>query len=130
MRARIAFQTALGLAALVSAGCKTTPKERLEGKWVGERVDNFGASQAQRALGWATGMSFEFKGSRVTVSIPAESPRQGTYQITSASGDQLVVSFLRAQGVKDEVTFHVEGADRMRWMVGDGRSIVLRKVVD
>jgi hypothetical protein len=130
MRARIAFQTALALTAFVSAGCKTTPKDRLEGKWVGERVDNFGASQAQRALGWASGMSFEFKGSRVTVSVPAESPRQGTYEITQATEDQMVVTFLRAHGVKDAVTFQLEAPDRLRWMVGDGRSIVLRKVVD
>ena len=111
----------------VLGGCETTPKERLEGKWVGERADNFRPEHAARVAGWVAGTSFEFKGSRVTVSIPAESPRQGTYKITKADEHELHVSFLRAHGPQDDVTFLFEGEDRMRWMLGDGRSIVLRK---
>lgn len=111
-------------------GCDKTPKERLEGRWVGEGVENFPPAQVARAQGWVAGTSFEFQGSRVVVTIPAESPREGTYQLAQASDDQLLVTFLRPQGMQDQVAFAFEGEDRLRWMLGDGRSIVLRKAGD
>lgn len=111
-------------------GCEETPKERLEGRWVGERVENFPPGQAARAEGWAKGASFVFNGSRVVVTIPAESPREGTYQVAEASEQQVLVTFLRPQGMQDQVAFAFEGEDRLRWMLGDGRSIVLRKTGD
>lgn len=110
--------------------CEKTPKERLEGRWVGEAVENFPAAQVSRAQGWVAGTSFEFQGSRVVVTIPAESPREGTYQLAQAGEDQLLVTFLRPQGMQDQVAFAFEGEDRLRWMLGDGRSIVLRKAAD
>jgi hypothetical protein len=118
----------LSLVGLV--GCEKTPKERLEGRWVGERVDNFPPGQVARAQGWVTGTSFEFQGSRVVVTIPAESPREGTFQLAQAGDDQLLVTFLRPQGMRDQVAFAFDGEDRLRWMLGDGRSIVLRKSSD
>jgi hypothetical protein len=130
MRFRVGARLLVAVALPALAACKATPKERLEGRWVGERADNFNPAQADRAAGWVTGASFEFKGSRVTVSIPAESPREGTFKITRASEQELEMTFLRPQGAEDQVTFQLEGEDRMRWMLGDGRSIVLRKVMD
>jgi hypothetical protein len=115
---------------LALAGCEDTPKERLEGRWVGERAEDFSAQQQARAAGWVTGASFEFKGNRVTVSIPAESPRQGTFKVAQVDGEQLRVSFLRPHGAADDVTLRFEGDQHLRWMLGDGRSIVLRKESD
>jgi hypothetical protein len=119
----------LAAAVCILTGCDDTPKERLEGRWIGERVDSFHPAQAPRAAGWATGLSFTFKGSRVTVAIPAESPRRGTYKIAQATKDELRLRFLRPTGAADEATFRFEGEDQLRWMLGDGRSIVLRKEV-
>ncbi len=130
MRFRTAARLALAMTIPVVGGCESTPKERLEGRWVGERADNFRPEHSERVAGWVTGTSFEFKGSRVTVSIPAESPRQGTFKIARATDHELQVAFLRAHGAQDEVTFLFEGDDRLRWMLGDGRSIVLRRVDD
>lgn len=125
------FRTAalLVLATLIPTlgGCKATTKERLEGKWVGERADHFRPEQTSRVSGWVAGTSFEFRGSRVTVSIPAESPRQGTFKIAEVSQEELRITFMRAHGANDEATFLFEGDDTMRWMLGDGRSIVLKK---
>ena len=130
MRFRFTLPLVAVLALPTLTGCESTPKERLEGKWIGERVDNFLPQQAARAEGWARGTSFEFKGSRVTVSVPAESPRVGTYKVVEATEDQLLVSFLRPHGAKDDVTLRLEGEDQLRWMIGDGRSILLRRVSD
>jgi hypothetical protein len=127
MRLRTAAHLVLALAIPTLGGCKDTPKERLEGKWVGERADNFRPEQAERVNGWVAGTSFEFKGSRVTVSIPAESPRQGTFKLATVSEEELHITFMRAHGANDEATFFFEGEDELRWMLGDGRSIVLKK---
>jgi hypothetical protein len=112
------------------AACHTTPKQLLQGKWVGERVDNFHPEQQARALGWAGATSLEFRGSRVTVAIPAESPRHGTFRVAEDGPQELVVTFLRAHGDEDEVHFRVEGDDYLRWELGGGRSILLRRVND
>lgn len=128
------YQTAAPIALLVTipllAGCETSPKDRLQGRWVGEAVENFVPPQVARATGWARGAAFEFRGNRVTVSIPAERPRQGTYQITRADPEELRLSFVRSHGARDEAAFVFDGDDVLRWMVGQGRSVVLRKVVD
>ncbi len=110
--------------------CQTTPKQRLQGKWIGERAEHFSAVQSGRAAGWVSGASFEFKGSRVIISIPAESPREGTFEVASAKEDDLTLTFLRAEGAQDRVAFRFEQDGRLRWELGDGRSVVLRKVSD
>ena len=127
MRLRIFVSLAVMFALPGLTGCETTPKQRIQGKWVGEGVENFPAGHAERAQGWASGSSFEFVGSRVTVTIPAERPRQGTFKIQQATEAGMQLAFLRPHGSSDEVAFQFEGEDRMRWLLGDGRSIVMRK---
>ncbi len=128
MRKQLLFTLAMCAGVATLTGCKDSPKERLEGRWVGERVENFRPDQSARAEGWAKGTSFVFKGSRVTVSIPAESARSGTYKVTALSEHELRVTFLRAHGAKDEVEMQLEGEDMLRWKLGDGRSVLMRKV--
>jgi hypothetical protein len=111
-------------------GCVPSPKQRVQGKWVGERADNFSASQTSRAAGWASAMSFEFKGSSVVVAIPAETPREATFEIASAREDELTLKLARSGGGHDRVAFRFERDGRLRWQLGDGRSIVLRKVAN
>jgi hypothetical protein len=113
---------------LPTAGCHVSPKDRLQGKWVGQQVDDFQRGQAERALGWAMGATFEFNGSRATVSIPAESPRQGTFRVDKATEDELHVKFLRPHGAEDVVTFRWEQDGSLRWMLPGGSSVLLRKV--
>lgn len=130
MRYRTAAPVSLLIVLPLLVGCETSAKDRLQGRWVGERVENFAPSQVARATGWARGASFEFRGNRVTVSIPAERPRQGTYQITHAAAEEMKLSFVRPHGARDEVALQFDGDGVIRWMLGGGRSVVLRKVVD
>jgi hypothetical protein len=128
MHRRLLTPFALVLSVPSLLGCETTPKQRLQGKWIGEKVDNFSNVQAGRAGGWVSGTIFEFRGSRVVISIPAETPREGTFEIVSVRPEELTLSFLRAGGGKDQVAFRFEADDRLRWQLGDGRSVVLREV--
>jgi hypothetical protein len=118
----------LQLPALVS--CQKVPKDRLQGRWVGESVENFASSQIARATGWAQGTSFEFRGNRVTVAVPAETPREGTFVVSEQPQSGLRVSFVRPQGTRDEVELQLVGPERLRWRFDDGRTIVMRKVQD
>jgi len=125
-RARVPW-TALILLVPGLTGCDETPKERLSGRWVGERIEQFDPGHADRALGWVQGTFFEFDGSQVTVGIPAESPRKGTFKIARANEQDLNLVFHRPQGIEDQVAMRFEGDDRLRWMLPDGRSIIMRK---
>jgi hypothetical protein len=112
------------------AACAKDPRKQLEGRWVGDKVEQFSPAQAARAEGWASGTSFEFKGSKVTVSVPAESPREGSYKVTRATEGALELAFLRPDGSSDTAEFRIEDGERLRWQLGDGRSILLRKSRD
>lgn len=122
----------IAMIVLLLGGCKTTVRERLEGTWVGETVENFPPEQAGKALGWVRGASFRFKGSRVTVTIPAETPREGTYEVAQVQNERdLLLSFRRPEGVTDAVAFQLdEEGGRLRWGLDRHRTIVFRKLAD
>jgi hypothetical protein len=117
-----------GLCTLTVMSCHRTPRDRLQGRWIGAEADAFAPAEARRANGWASGASFEFRGSRVIVTIPAESPREGAFEIAHVSGEELRVRFVRPHGTHDEATLVFEGRDRLRWKLDAERSILLRKV--
>ena len=126
---RISKRTALALLLVVpaAAGCSRTPKDRLQGRWLGETIENVNVSHLTKAMGWVKGTALEFTGSKATVMIPAESPRTGTFRVTEAEGDRVTVSFLREEGGRDEAEFQFVGDGQLRWHIGDGREIVLVK---
>ncbi len=128
MRARVT--TALALAAFtlpVATGCEKTPRDKLQGRWLGEGVENFPAAQIPRATGWVKGTAIEFTGNKVTVTVPAEAPRTGTFKVARIEGDKVIVSFAREEGGTDESAFRLVGENNMRWDVGNGREVVLVK---
>jgi hypothetical protein len=128
MRSRSRF-TALALAITLpaAAGCEKSPKDRLQGRWLGESIENVPAGQLQKATGWVKGTAVEFQGNKVTVTIPAETPRTGTFKVARSEGDTLVVSFLRDEGGHDEAEMQLVGDQTLRWRVGAGREIVMLK---
>lgn len=126
---RISTKTAFALLLVVpaAAGCSRTPKDRLQGRWLGETIENVSATHLTKAMGWVKGTALEFNGSKATVMIPAESPRSGTFRVTEAEGDKVTVSFLREEGGRDEAEFQFVGEGQLRWNIGDGRQIVMVK---
>jgi len=118
---------ALGALLVTMAGCARSPRDRLQGRWLGESIENVSASEVQKATGWVKGTAMEFQGGKVTVTIPAETPRTGTFKVSKAEGDNLVVLFQRAEGGQDEVEMQLVGDQTLRWRIGEGREIVLAK---
>jgi hypothetical protein len=127
MRSRVKTALALAITLPAAAGCEKSPKDRLQGRWLGESIENVPVTQVQKATGWVKGSAIEFSGNKVTVTIPAETPRTGSFKVTRKDDETLVVSFLREEGGRDEAEMRLVGDGQLRWRVGDGREIVMLK---
>lgn len=130
MRSRVKTALALAITIPAVAGCEKSPRDRLQGRWLGESIENVPVSQLQKATGWVKGTAIEFAGNKVTVTIPAETPRSGTFRVSRKDNDTLLVSFLREEGGRDEAEMKLVGEQTLRWRIGEGREIVLMKARD
>lgn len=110
----------------VGAGCAKGPKDKLQGKWVGDRIDNVPAEQVVRATGWVKGTTFAFAGDKMTVAIPAEQPRSGSFEVAKTEGQTLVLA-VKGEGRPAEETrlTLAEDGGSLRWDIGEGREVVL-----
>jgi len=116
---------ALALLVLL-ASCSKSPEEKLAGKWVGDRIDNVSADQVARATGWVKGTTFEFSGDKLTVTVPAEPARKGTFKVSRLDGDKMVLSVARPDSPsQDEATLTLTSDKSMRWDIGQGREVLL-----
>lgn len=111
----------------ISPGCGHPVQRSLEGRWLGEAVENFQDSQLAAATGWVRGLSFEFAGSNVTVAVPAEEARTGRYKVTSVHQSDVRLSFTAKDGKTSTAHFKLDNDQSMRWMLGQGRAVVLRR---
>ena len=114
-------------AALFALGCGHPIEKKLQGRWLGDGVENFADDAVAAATGWAKGASLEFAGSSVTVSIPAEEPRTGKYKVVSVRENDVEIAVERKHGSVDRVAFKLDDERSMRWMLGDGRAVVLKR---
>ncbi len=120
----------VGMAALAAGmtGCWGHPVERtLRGRWLGEGVEQVDDASMAAATGWAKGTSFEFSGSTLTVSIPAEEPRSGKYKVERVSKNDVTVAVARPGGALDRLHLRLGDERELRWMLGGGRAIVMRR---
>lgn len=107
------------------AGCSKGPKDKLQGRWLGDSIQNVPDAQSTAATGWVKGTSFEFKGDKVTVTVPAEEPRTGSFAIAKVNGNHITVQFARPSGDPDEATFTLDGEKKMTWDIGNDRQVTL-----
>jgi hypothetical protein len=102
-------------------------QRRLQGRWLGESVENVDQSFLAAATGWVKGTSFEFSGDRLTVIIPAEEPRSGTYAINSVRDNRIEIQAKRIDGTLDAVAIRLEDEHSLEWVLPGGASIHMRK---
>ena len=104
------------------------PAERaLAGRWHGDAVENFSLEEMAGATAWARGTSFEFDGPRLTVAVPAEEPRHGTYRLASIEDRTVKLTVLDASGEQSELELIVDDKESLRWVLGEGRALVLKR---
>lgn len=115
-----------GTALLALNGCAHPVAKKLQGRWFGEAVENFDEDNIAAATGWVRGTSFEFAGSSVTVTVPAEEPRRGHYQVASAHEGEVVLK-IESEDSTRRARFTLDDEHLMRWHLDDRRSVVLRR---
>jgi hypothetical protein len=124
-RTRLHAIVLLGAATLF-AGCGNGAADKLEGKWVGDRIDNVSADQVARATAWVKATTLEFAGDKLTVTIPTEQPRKGSFKVAKVDGDKLLLSVQRKDTqTRDETALTLEGHKTLHWDIGEGREITL-----
>jgi hypothetical protein len=126
-RGRLTSLGLMALGALVLAGCGDPVARKLEGRWLGESVENFDSKDVAAATGWARGLSLEFSGTHLTVAVPAEEPRTGKYRVASVHDNDVELAVTRLDGAVDTASFKLDDEHSLRFMVGDNRAVVLRR---
>jgi hypothetical protein len=119
------------VASLVSApclvGCGNPVQRQLEGRWLGDSVESFEQRELSRATGWAKGVSFEFTGTKITVTIPAEEPRTAPYQVAGVHESDVRLAVQRPDGKTDPLHLRMDDERSVRWMLDGTHAIVLRR---
>lgn len=112
---------------LLLTGCSEDPKERLQGKWEGQAVNNVEGPQKIEATAWAQGVRFEFDKSKLTVAIPSEKARTGDFDIEDADEDKVTIRVAREGGGNDSAELRFDDDDKLLWSIGDGRDVILAR---
>jgi hypothetical protein len=115
------------LSAFGVTACSHPAEQALQGRWNGQRVENFDAEDVPAATGWARGTSLEFSGTRLRVTVPAEESRAGVYRLSSITDRTVVLDVLDSSGEQSELTLIVDDEQSIRWLLGEGRSLVLKR---
>ena len=111
----------------VLLACESSPVRELQGRWYGDGAEQVELERLAAVTAWAKGLMFEFNGNQLRVSVPNEAARAGRYEVIEAGQRQLVISIQRPGGQLDVARLTLDAPDRMRWHIGEGRAIVLRR---
>jgi len=125
---RLGTSLLLAGVAAASVGCGGHPVQRkLSGRWLGERIENVDGEALAAATGWVKGTSLEFADSTLTVAVPAEEPRSGPYRVVRVHERDVRLAVTRKDGTVDQLALKLDDERSLRWVIGDGRAIVLRR---
>ena len=125
--ARVRWGCWVGLiAGFAALGCAHPAERALRGRWLGEAVENFDQDELAEATAWARGTMLEFRSSNITVSIPSEESRTGTYVLSSVVDRTVKLRVLDLEGQESDMEVVVDDEDHLRWLLGDGRSVVMK----
>jgi len=116
------------LALLLPVACAHPAERALEGRWRGNSVENFDEAQMAAATGWARGTELSFRGHRVTIAVPAEEPRTGSYALEGIDDRKVTLSVLGADGEQSSMQLIVDDETTLRWVLAEGRTILMKRL--
>jgi len=116
------------LASLLVIGCAHPAERALEGRWRGASVENFDDAQIAAATGWARGTELAFRGHRVTIAVPAEEPRTGSYTLEGVEDRRVTLSVLGADGERSTMELIVDDEATLRWVLSEGRTVLMKRL--
>jgi len=99
----------------------------LQGQWLGSAVENFDPGVTAAATGWARGTSLEFSGRRLKVTLPAQTPKIGVYELAAIEDRTVKLNVLSSEGESSELELIGDDEQTMRWVMGEGRTMLLHK---
>lgn len=123
----ITSRTLLLALVLPVTACGHPMQRKLEGRWLGEAVENVDPERVAAATGWTKGLSMEFAGDHVTIAIAAEDPRSGKYEVARVHKNDVYLSIQARDGRTSRAHFKLDDERSLRWMIGEGRAVVLRR---
>ncbi len=112
---------------LLLCSCGHPAERALQGQWLGTSVENFDEETVAAATGWARGTSLEFSGRRIKVTLPAQAPRIGVYELAAIEDRNVVLNVLGSDGESSELELIVDDESSLRWVMGEGRTMVLHR---
>lgn len=117
----------IAAAVTLATACGHPVQRKLEGRWLGDGVEQFPDEHIAPATGWAKGLSFEFAGSDLTVTVPAQEPRSGKYKVAGAHNRDVRLSIVAEDGTQDSIKLRLDDEHSIRWMLGNGRAVLLHR---
>lgn len=112
---------------LLTLGCAHPAEQAISGSWYGDSVENCDEEFVAAATGWARGTSFQFEGTRLKVTLPAQGTRTGVYSLAAIEDRTVVLNVLSSRGEESELKLIVDDAQSIRWLLDDGRALVLKR---
>lgn len=119
----------IGPAALCAAlvACSTSVESQLSGHWLGRSVESRDGTVSAARAGWARGTSLTFSGSTLTVALPGEAPRQGSYRVISNDDGELELRVAGHDGHVDSARLTLETERLLRWHLSEIHTLVLHR---
>ncbi len=107
--------------------CQSSSASRLEGRWLGDGFESLDGSVSAARAGWAKGTSLTFADSRISVQLPGERSRSGSYQIISDHDGELELTITGHDGHVDRAELTIETESLLRWHLTPVHTLVLRR---
>ena len=116
---------ALGCVLASALACHRSSQARLEGRWLGQRFESRDGSVGAGRAGWAKGAALTFSGSRISVVVPGEQARHGSYRVLSDRDGELELAITGHDGHVDRAELTLETDELLRWHLTPVHTLVM-----
>ncbi len=114
-----------GVWASLALACGPPGSPRLEGRWRGVRAEGFGGEGLAAANAFAIRTELHVSGDAMTITTPTET-QAGRYRVVYENETSVTVTTDK-DGPDAPQTFTFEGPRALKWLAGQGESIVFAR---